>query len=171
MNCITENCSNVRSNRSKKGYCVECGKKAREAFKLMLAEQDRGKQEKIAAHESLWQKAIEAGREAGENKNPVPMIVEQHVSPFDDNSPVEKSYYVPEGVCGFAWISVKPGNSSFANWLKKNELARKDSYAGGVRIWISEYGQSMEKKEAHARAMAQVFNEAGIKAFAMSRMD
>ena len=45
------------------------------------------------------------------------------------------------------------------------------SYYGGVDIWVGEFNQSMERKEACAAAMARVLNEAGIKAYSMSRMD
>lgn len=61
--------------------------------------------------------------------------------------------------CGFAWVQVKPGNSKFANWLKRNGLARSASYEGGVKIWIGDYGQSHQRKYTHARAMAQVLRE------------
>jgi hypothetical protein len=100
------------------------------------------------------------------------MIVEEHTNMMDDNSPVKKQYFVEGGVCGFAWVSIYPGNSPFANWLKKTERARKDSYAGGVSIWVSEYGQSMERKEAFASAFANSLRESGIeKAYSRSRMD
>ena len=42
--------------------------------------------------------------------------------------------------------------------------ARKDSYYGGVCIWISQFGQSVDLKYAYANAMAKVFRDAGIEA-------
>lgn len=120
---------------------------------------------------ALWEAAYKAGLEAGNATVPVPMVVSQHANPLNDGSPVVKQWYVPSGVCGFAWVKVNPGNSPFANWLKKNGKGRTDSYAGGVSVWIKEFGQSMEQKEAMAYAMAKVFNEAGVKAYGQSRMD
>jgi hypothetical protein len=35
-----------------------------------------------------------------------PMTVQQHASPFNDASPVVKSWHVPEGPCGFAWVHI-----------------------------------------------------------------
>lgn len=121
--------------------------------------------------EEIWLEACEAGLNAVKELNVIPMIVQEHANPFDDNSPVVKQWYEPEGVCGFAWVFVKPGNCKFANWLKKNGKARPDSYYGGVSIWISQFGQSMQKKEAYAIAMADVFRKYDIRATYMSRLD
>lgn len=126
-------------------------------------------QEDFAA---LFVAAQEAGRFAAVVHEPTPMMVVEHIDPFDASSPIVKQY-PPEidGACGFAWVNVKPGNSAFANWLKKNGLARRDSYYGGVSIWISDYQQSYEKKMAHAAAMAGVLSAAGFKAYASGRLD
>lgn len=113
--------------------------------------------------QTLWDEAHEAGMEAVENLAVCPMTV------VDKNT--GKSWFVEDGVCGFAWVNVKPGNSRFANWLKKNDLARKDEYYGGVTIWVSEFNQSMQKKEAYARAMSKVFDDAGLRSYAASRLD
>jgi len=120
--------------------------------------------------QELYDKALQAGREAAKACTPTPMVVQQHANMMDDNSPVVKQWHVPDGVCGFAWVKIRPGNCPFANWLKKNKLGSK-AYRGGVEIWISEYNQSMTKKETHAQAMSAVLREAGIDAWAESRMD
>lgn len=126
---------------------------------------------RYAKFETVYDKAVIAGREAGEKAAPTPMIVAQHANPLDESSPVTQAWRVNGGVCGFAWVSVSPGNSSFARWLVKNKLARK-GYYGGVEINVSAFGQSMERKEACANAMAAVLKaELGVKAYASSRMD
>jgi hypothetical protein len=76
----------------------------------------------------------------------------------------------PFPICGFAWVNVRPGNSLFATWLKKNNFAHK-AFEGGVNIWISEHGQSMDLKYAHAEGMVQIFKLAGIKCYAAQRLD
>lgn len=122
--------------------------------------------------ERLYLAADAAGKEAAEACEPTPMIVGYPTTPLGNDIDTSKaSWYVPQGVCGFAWVIVKPGNSAFANWLKKMDYARKDSYYGGVSIWISDYGQSMEKKAAYARGFAGKLQEAGYNAYSMSRMD
>ncbi len=110
--------------------------------------------------EFIWEKALAAGRRAGEEAEPTPMIV----SGYEDEP-------VMGGACGFASVNVKPGTSAFAMWLKKKDHARTDSYEGGVCIWIGDYGQSMARKAAHAAAMAKVFTDQNFRAYSSSRMD
>jgi len=120
--------------------------------------------------QALYNRAFAAGIEAAKACVPTAMTVTQHANPFDSSSAVLFRDVVADGPCGFAWVVVRPGNSSFARWLKSQGLARP-GYDGGVHIWISSYNQSMQRKEAHARAMARVLRDAGINAYADSRMD
>lgn len=120
--------------------------------------------------QALYDKARAAGLAAGNGATVTPMVVCQHENVADDSSPVAKSYFVADGVCGFAWITIRPGNCSFAKWLAANDLARK-SYGGGVSIWVHEFNQSLSRKEVFAHAFADVLSEAGIKATPGSRMD
>jgi hypothetical protein len=62
-----------------------------------------------------------------------------------------KSFYE---VSGFAWIIIKPGNSSFAKWLVKTGRARSDHYYGGVNVEISEHGQYLAANDEYAHAFA-----------------
>lgn len=114
--------------------------------------------------ETLWEEAQADGYVAGTDATPNPMIV----SGYEDQP-------VMGGACGFAWVnfSMKKGmGRKFGRWLIDNGHARKDDYYGGCQIWIGEHGQSMARKEAHAHAMAQTLQRAGIEdAHGMSRMD
>ncbi|KKL77281.1 hypothetical protein LCGC14_2036460 [marine sediment metagenome] len=114
--------------------------------------------------ETLWEEAKADGYVAGTDAIPTPMIVEGY-----EHEPVMG------GACGFAWVnfSMKKGlGRKFGKWLIDNDHARKDDYYGGCTIWIGEHGQSMARKEAHAHAMAQTLQRAGIEdAHGMSRMD
>lgn len=118
----------------------------------------------------LHSKADAAGRVAATQHSPQPMIVQQHANMLDDNSPVVKEYFVSDGVCGFAWINIRPGNCSYALWAKKNLGARK-GYYGGMELWVRDFGQSYERKHAYATAYANVLKEYGIKAYAGGRLD
>ena len=109
----------------------------------------------------LVARAEKAGRDAAETARIDPMVVEDG----------QKNYFVADGVCGFAWINIKPGNCGLAKYLKNEKKARPDSYYGGVTVWVSDYGQSMQKKEAYAYAYAQVLRTDGYNAYAASRMD
>lgn len=120
---------------------------------------------------ALYAKAHSAGEVAAEQVVPVPMHVVERANPFDDNSPIVKRYApVMDGPCGFGWVRVVPGNSSFANYLKKAKGCRA-AYGGGVSLWVSEYGQSYVRKYAYARAFAGVLQEAGVTAYGEGRLD
>jgi hypothetical protein len=137
-----------------------------------IAAESKARKAKSAAFEAAFAKASEAGKAAGEAAKPRAMIVQERAGPF--GGPVIQEWHEPEGMCGFAWVNVSPGNSPFANWLKKNSLARK-AYGGGVDIWISDFGQSVERKEACANAMARVLKEElgsnSLSIYASSRLD
>ena len=119
--------------------------------------------------QELFSQAHEAGLTAGNAITPNPMVVQRHANMMNDSSPVAQGWIVPDGPCGFAWINT-PGTSAFARWLKKTGKARK-SYAGGYNISVSEFGQSMSRKEAYANAFAKVLTAEGVTACAESRMD
>jgi hypothetical protein len=143
----------------------------------------------------LLNEARIAGLEAVQKLQVVPMVVSQHANPMDDNSAVQKRWFVADGVCGFAWIKVitrraRPTdtnynstlNIQFANWLKAQSVEQgrrcdeimfpdKTAYNGGVDIWVGGFNQSMQKKEAYAAAFADVLRANGIVAYAQSRMD
>lgn len=136
-----------------------------------IAAESKARKERYANFEAVYNEANRAGFAAAEAMTPRAMVVASRSNPLDDSSPVEKAWYVADGVCGFAWVKIVPGSSSFAKWLVKNKLA-KSSYGGGVSIWISAHNQSMERKEAHARVIAEMLRaKLGVKAYAESRMD
>ena len=118
----------------------------------------------------LFAEARQCGLDAGNKSSPRPMVVSE--GNFDGTPKAGgQSWYVSEGVCGFAWVKVRPGNCSFAKWLVKSKNGRK-SYSGGVDIWISDFNQSMERKAACAEVMAKFFRDnLGLVAYADSRMD
>lgn len=116
----------------------------------------------------IYAEAHDAGMAACFAACPEPMVV---VGGVPGEEP--KAWYVSEGMCGFAWVNCSPGNHPFSNWLKKNGKARK-AYGGGVDIWVSEGGQSIDRKEKFARAFADVvkrYELSGLKVHPMSRLD
>jgi hypothetical protein len=112
--------------------------------------------------QELIDAAYNAGIKAGTECRPVPMHVLDSLG--------GQAWRIDDGACGFAWITVKPANCAFANWAKKAGYMRP-AYGGGVQYWVSEFGQSEERKAAFAGAFARVLCEAGINAFAGSRLD
>lgn len=121
---------------------------------------------------AIFQLADLNGREAAEKCDVVPMVVQEHANPCDDSSEVKKQWFVSGGVCGFAWVKIRPANSRIAHFaIAKLSGWKRDSYSGGITFWVSAYGQSMQRKEAYANAYARTLNEHGVNAFAESRMD
>jgi len=134
----------------------------------------------------IFDKALQAGTDALKACIPTPMVVQLHKDVTDDHSDVIKSYHISDGVCSFAWINIKLTNipsRQFINALKKAKLAtadinsfnhepfKKSLYYGGYMYWIHQGNQSMQKKEAFARAFAAVLINEGIKVRTGSRMD
>ena len=78
---------------------------------------------------------------------------------------------MPDGVCGFAWVAVRPRNSAFAKWLVANDKGRSSEYDRAILVWVREFGQSLERKSRYAGAFANVLSAEGIKARAGSRID
>lgn len=113
----------------------------------------------------IWAEAWSAGIMAGLACRPTPMVVEYHKS---------KTLYVVEvvddGTCGFAWVKIRPANAKLARWLKAQKLGHK-GYTGGWDVSVHDFGQSLERKVAAARAMADVLCKHGIDATSDSRMD
>jgi len=121
--------------------------------------------------QKLFDQADQAGKAAAAALTPVPMIVGSPSTPFGtDVDPNQKTYFVADGVCGFAWVQL-PGNGPFGRWMKTKGLARK-GYPKGLTYWISDYNQCMQKKEAYAFAFARALGVAGVpNVYAQSRLD
>ena len=119
----------------------------------------------------IFAKAYDAGITAGNNAKPIPMTV-CSADPLTGR-PIAVIDVVADGVCGFAWVSMKantPENKKFLSWAKKANVMRK-SCMGGFTYWVSVFNQSMQRKEAFAEAFAKVLCEHGMTCYADSRMD
>jgi hypothetical protein len=121
-------------------------------------------------NQTIYAQANDKGNAAVLMTTVQPMVVQQRENPLNDDSRLVREYFVSDGVCGFASVTVKPANSKFAKFLIANGLGRK-GYGGGVCMSIRQFNQSLQKKEAYAYAFASVLNENGIKAYVESRMD
>jgi hypothetical protein len=128
--------------------------------------------------QELCDRADAAGREAVTNLQVVPMVVGSETGFMSGKIDYSKpTYFVEDGVCGFAWVDVFPeykGNT----WLGKEErrilkaAGFKEKYGSkAYSLSISDFNQSMQKKEAYARAFAKVLCESGIKCYSCSRLD
>ena len=121
---------------------------------------------------TLYEQAHKAGLLAGAHAKPIPMVVGTPTTLFgNDLDYTKKTYYVADGVCGFAWVAVKPRNSAFGKWLVANNKGWSSEYDRAIQIWVQEFGQSLERKAKYAAAFADVIAAAGIKCESHSRID
>lgn len=168
VTCATVGCGAEAVGKSK--YCPGHRAEAHRAWLARVREGADERADRDSRWSALWAEADLAGRLAGAACNPRPMVVQAHANQLDDRSAVVQEWHEPEGVCGFAWVTVRPGGCSFARWGVKQGLF-KSAYGGGVSYWVSGYNQSMQRKEAYARAAAAILAAAGIRAYPGSRMD
>ena len=119
---------------------------------------------------ALYEAAEAAGREAADAAVPTPMIVGEPTTPLGNTLDYSKpTYFVADGLCGFAWIKFK-GNTAFGRWAKKQGYATP-AYNGGLQVRVAGFNQSVTRKEAYAHAFAETLRAAGIEAYAESRLD
>lgn len=111
---------------------------------------------------AILSEAFAAGAAAGAAAVPTPMVV-------SEDRPGGKNWFVPDGVCGFGWVTLK-GNTAFGKWASKNGHARK-GYPSGLSISSKLMTQSLTRNEAWAHAVADVLNANGIAARGESRID
>lgn len=129
-----------------------------------IAFEKQARLDRFSRFEEIYQLAREAGWDAHESALPAPMNVTSG----------DQSWHIAEGACGFAWVVIRPGTSSFARWLIKEGHASK-AYSGGVQIWVATQSQSLTRKAAYADAFAAVLTGSeelsGLHIFSQSRMD
>ena len=66
---------------------------------------------------------------------PTPMVVGTPTTPLGNDIDYSKeTYYVADGMCGFAWINIKPSRGKFVKFLKDNDIGRKD-----LLLWWLDY--------------------------------
>lgn len=112
--------------------------------------------------EAIHKMADAAGKAAVLALTPIPTVTTQFGGDRGESG------LVPDGACGFAWVKFS-GNTFWGRWAKKTGLA-KPAYQKGLSIWISDYNQSLQKKEAYAQAYASKLREKGINAWVQTRM-
>ncbi|WP_221320847.1 hypothetical protein [Actinoplanes sp. L3-i22] len=121
-----------------------------------------------AVQEQRWKALVEAADQAG-------------IAAFLEPGP--SGYGL--GVCGHAWIRIRPASGGFARWLIRTSQARRDTYEGGIAVMSRslvgpdrvptlnpvEAEQSAVRHAAYAQAFAQVLAAGGVPAFAEAHFD
>lgn len=112
-------------------------------------------------HGLNFENALKVGRKAGLGETPVPMTV------FGN----DQAYVVEDGVCGFAWIEIRPAKGGLVTYLKKSKQGYYSSYQKAYIFNIHDFNQSLTRKEAMAYAMAAYLCNCGYNVCANSRID
>jgi hypothetical protein len=170
MNC--QKCDKPTVGKSK--YCAIHRAEARANFVVMCADSKLAREERDQKFETLMNQLAGIADAAYMAAQPAPMAVYETAGLSDAPKPGGRSWYVSEGVCGFAWVVIKPATSSFAKWLARKEIGYK-AYDGGwvlpMHHFIVNMSQSLERAEAASYAVAQELRKHNINCFATSRMD
>lgn len=129
---------------------------------------------------ALWEKALAAGQAAANET--IKRFIKSGPAYAVRNADLlsGQPYGEPVGymhdLCGFAHSTLRPANSPFANWIKKNKLGSKDSYAGG--LWLNARPsapgplcQSITINEDFCSEFSRVLREAGYHSYMTSRLD
>jgi len=119
---------------------------------------------------NIYVEAYEAGMKAGNEVGVPKFVVGTPTTPLGNDIDFKKETFIMDGLCGFAWVTIKPARGAFVNYLKGRKVG-SNGYYGGYEIWVREFGQSVDRKAAFAQAFADVLNKYGISAYAGSRLD
>jgi hypothetical protein len=117
-----------------------------------IRQSKRVRAEREALFEEVRGKVVRAMAEAYEAAQPTPMNVVGG----------GKSYYVSEGVCGMAYISLRPRNHWFAKMADQRDERGEGGSGYHKAIWWTPWrgmSQSMERNVQAARAGAAVVRE------------
>ncbi len=133
--------------------------------------------------QNIWQEMKRVSHEAlATAKAPTPMIVGTPTTPLGNDIDYNKqTWFVADGVCGFAWVVLDSARSGFARWLVANGHASKHWVQGvgyrGVSIWLHDRDgfaptrQSLQLKQQVCGKVAAYLRSQGIQAFMESRID
>ena len=126
---------------------------------------------------TAWAEAKRAAEAAAQAATPTPILVGTPTTPFgNDIDPSKPVYYEAGGLCGFAWLTVRPARGALVSLLKEAGIGHL-AYGGGWYIGAGDLSptaratQSVQIKEAAVRAAARVLQDANINATASSRLD
>ena len=152
------NYGTVSHDVAKRMYSLVLEGKQRPIARITFEQADRMRR--------LFTQAVMAGNKAGEEAIPRPMIVTGGIL-----GGKKESWYVSEGMCGFAWVDVPDKTCELAQYMMIFERGYSDYPKVHAKYWVSEFNQSYERKLAYAKAMAKVFRDAGFEATYDSRLD
>jgi len=165
--CCIKDCNVTPSPSSKKGYCPEHQREAKQRWLAMIKAKGAASQERKAKFADILSECLDDGQVAFDACKPTPIVVSEHDNPIDDGSPVVKQWVGMEGDCGMARVLIVPANCSFAVWCRNNGYGHTDDCGRGLWLEIAPqtHGpavQSYERNLAWAHAVGRVLSSHGI---------
>ena len=115
----------------------------------------------VAFIEEIFIEAQLKACDAFHSHKPTPMIVGHAKNLFSNEIIPGTEEIVEDGLCGFAWINIKPARGPLVKFLKSKGIGRNGDY-GGYTISSYEstpgtgFSQSMEKNQAGCKAFVKV---------------
>ena len=121
--------------------------------------------------------ASEGAEQAVKDCTPRAIIVGSPSTPLgNDVDPTQQTWFVEGGVCGFAYVVIKPARGKFVAELKKRKIGSAHYY-GGYSASSWEFAPSIRRDQSYERACAaasgavEVLRSYGINAYVDSRID
>jgi hypothetical protein len=121
--------------------------------------------------------ASESAEQAVKACRPTPIIVGSPSTPLgNDVDPTQQTWFVEGGVCGFAWVVIRPARGTIVAELKKRKIGGAH-YGGGYSFssWqlapSIRQDQSYERAVAAARGAVEVLKKYGVNAYVDARID
>lgn len=120
--------------------------------------------------------ASEAAEAAVKACRPTPMVVGTAIGLSDEIDESQPIYFVEGGMCGFAYVVIKPARGKLVAELKKRGIGSAHYY-GGYSASSSAFAPSIRRDQSYERACAaargavEVLQKYGINAYVDSRLD
>ena len=169
LDCANPGCVLPLAPKSK--YCAVHKREAAAAWKSMIAEKAAVRAENKQMLVSLVYDSVLNATNNG--RNAAHLATVEPIGFVTDSRCPDNPFFVASGICGFAWVIVKGARGLLRSELIANGFS--PGYSGGLSLWISEHGQSYDRKSAHAREFAdslrESFNDWGSEYFDPSKID
>lgn len=85
--------------------------------------------------------------------------------------PDQPSWVENEGLCGFAWVTIRPARGEFVKYLKSRGIGHKNYSGSGWTINTTTLEQSFERNEAWANTFCAILEKYNIHSTVTTRLD
>lgn len=122
--------------------------------------------------EVIYNLAVWHAETASKNIVPHPVRWGSAKTIFDTEiDPDEPSWVEDEGLCGFAWVTIRPARGEFVKYLKSRGIGHKNYTGSGWTINTTTHDQSFERNEAWANSFCATLEEYDIHSTVTTRLD